>query len=652
MKKEASKLSVEELEELIAQEIGDLARIEDNLRLKQKTLAQAGHGVSKKDKNDNGLLDVLEGSTPKSSKKPENQNEAYHFGRPKTPEIIPKVSLPLGDSKFEFEGGQGKNLRGSIERGLNQAVSRASKIAKIASNQTDFVEKNKQIAAAKQNKKYQDKQDEGKSDKSVGKKQPPTTAENSKPQAEARSVSRKGKQASPQRQPEKHEKQVEKERPVSRKESKLRKVEISSDHESEEENPILMIEAQKNPKSVVKGKEPAEKNSKEAKDAKVVEDKKKTKKNKEKAEYQPETLDLCSKLNEYTKFKENMSLLNDPEETSDPELPPPEKAKPLRKKSQSKADTKGEPKADKTDRKDASKLNHQTHQTHNSKASMEDAADKAKLRAEEFLKLQINNFKEQNKENLPPARRSLSKPDLAKVSQPKHKKQKVEIPEQCSFQPMLSRKSLILAEKMGYDKERLWQSRTPKKDGYDSKNQNSEMVVNAETFQPRICGKSKAIEENKHRAQLPRHEVLHRMGEEYSQRKKRQAREKEKEQEEELKAMHFKPNCDKPKDAHLHKPWEVSIADRNEKWAQKKDERIQRLKESCERETKEECSFQPKIVSSDSPLQTKFKQSNDRLNDSQYYSSAFVKEGIKSYFTRLEQARRIKQEAKSRLGTG
>ena len=37
-------------------------------------------------------------------------------------------------------------------------------------------------------------------------------------------------------------------------------------------------------------------------------------------------------------------------------------------------------------------------------------------------------------------------------------------------------------------------------------------------------------------------------------------------------------------------------------------------------------------------------------DESQYCSSVFVKDGIKNYFTRLEQARKMKKEAQFRLG--
>lgn len=37
-------------------------------------------------------------------------------------------------------------------------------------------------------------------------------------------------------------------------------------------------------------------------------------------------------------------------------------------------------------------------------------------------------------------------------------------------------------------------------------------------------------------------------------------------------------------------------------------------------------------------------------DDSHYYSSVFVQDGIKNYFTRLEQARKMKKEAQERLG--
>ncbi len=40
----------------------------------------------------------------------------------------------------------------------------------------------------------------------------------------------------------------------------------------------------------------------------------------------------------------------------------------------------------------------------------------------------------------------------------------------------------------------------------------------------------------------------------------------------------------------------------------------------------------------------------DPPTDEQYYSSVFVKNGITNYFTRLEQARKMKKEAEQRLG--
>ena len=115
---------------------------------------------------------------------------------------------------------------------------------------------------------------------------------------------------------------------------------------------------------------------------------------KKQPEFKLETMDLCQRLNEYTKFKENVNLINQP------------------------------------DIKKEVKIEVATH-----------SIDQAKERAESFLKKQIDNFKDKKK----PVQ--FTEADLQKVSQPRFKKQAVEIVNHCSFQPMLSKKSIDIVQK-------------------------------------------------------------------------------------------------------------------------------------------------------------------------------------------------------------
>lgn len=214
--------------------------------------------------------------------------------------------------------------------------------------------------------------------------------------------------------------------------------------------------------------------------------------------------------------------------------------------------------------------------------------------------------------------------DLKKVVEPRFKREKVELPSEPSFQPMLSRKSLMIAEKMGYNGEKLWHSKTPTKtemagrgDSQDHMSQDNQAKTSspwmsrlagaqdhpgnqqsppALSFQPKICEKSKQIDGYKQRGQGgPRHEVLHQLGMEQNMKLQRRIRDKVKEEDEEIKAMSFQPKT-VPREGESFYRSGVGIADRNEQWALRKEERIQRLKESQIKAEAEQCSFKPKLV--------------------------------------------------------
>lgn len=267
------------------------------------------------------------------------------------------------------------------------------------------------------------------------------------------------------------------------------------------------------------------------------------------------------------------------------------------------------------------------------------------------------------------------KPDLAKISQPKHKKKAVELIDHCSFQPMLAKKSLEIANRLGESKERLYNNKTPSKSKgasplptatthndlpfqmqYSSfgaptfqahhavqQNQHSSVIpVEKEEFHPKICEKSRQIDEHRKRQiALPRHEVLTEIGQEYSMRKKRMQRSKEREEEEKLKALEFKPTISKPPvNPYLHKSVvDANVVDRNEQWVQRKIEKIEKLKTQLDQKETAKCSFTPVTN----------KKCEVVAETSDFCGSQFVTEGIKSYFTRLEVARRMKKEAQDRL---
>lgn len=239
---------------------------------------------------------------------------------------------------------------------------------------------------------------------------------------------------------------------------------------------------------------------------------------------------------------------------------------------------------------------------------------------------------------------------LERAVQPRHKKKPVELPEKCSFQPMLSKQSLAILDRVGYDKERLYQSKTPVKE------EDREGGP-----QPRLCEKSVHIDQHRHRPDLPRHELLSRMGEEYSHRKKKNIREKERIEKEELENFKFMPNAQEETGQRSHRTSRLqkereksllahsrdfshcSVVDRNQKWAQRREEKLSRLKQEQEANQSQICSFRPHINQATSAV-------GEKEGSEQFYSSLFVQDGIKSYFTRLEQARALKKEKEARLG--
>lgn len=398
----------------------------------------------------------------------------------------------------------------------------------------------------------------------------------------------------------------------------------------------------------------------------------------QKPAFRPETMDLFSKLEEYTKYKENLDLLNRCEEESvlggvfvreetkvqkvvkdvaasarDKEnigTNKPVKNDGGKKIEKAVAESAGEFLKNKISGfgKKEDKHNLESEKTYSSRVLQErspsakngvrtrhnpavDLSPKRSAREEKnysskvFAQAGSSPAQQKTPRGATPQKQYLAKSiDLKKVVEPRFKRDKVEMPAEPSFQPMLSRKSLLIAEKMGYNGEKLWHSKTPTKTelggrgdsqdhaSYDMQGKSSSPWMsrlpggqengahqhspNGPSFQPKICEKSKQIDGYKQRGQGgPRHEVLHQLGMEQNMKLERRIREKVKEEEEEIKAMSFQPKT-MPREGESFYRSGVGIADRNEQWALRKEERIQRLKDSQIKAEAEQCSFKPKLV--------------------------------------------------------
>ena len=199
-----------------------------------------------------------------------------------------------------------------------------------------------------------------------------------------------------------------------------------------------------------------------------------------------------------------------------------------------------------------------------------------------FIEQQLQQFKEKRRRKIKP-----SEIDYDRLMNPKHKKKPAELKTECTFQPMLSKKSLNLASKLGNTKERLY---TKKSINYS---RTPEKYVNKEnTFTPKIGAKSKYIDQKKGGHALNRHERLLQMGEKYSAKRKQKKKNKDDEEMDELKSHSFKPRTSQFKGT----AFDVSLAERASRWAEKRKEKVKRKRMEIEQRQEQICSFKPKIV--------------------------------------------------------
>jgi hypothetical protein len=72
---------------------------------------------------------------------------------------------------------------------------------------------------------------------------------------------------------------------------------------------------------------------------------------------------------------------------------------------------------------------------------------------------------------------------------------------------------------------------------------------------------------------------------------------REQEEESQFRSMSFKPDCkQKPPEKSVVTPFNADVIDRNQKWSQRREEKLSRLKMDKDKSINASCSFKPQIV--------------------------------------------------------
>ena len=117
-----------------------------------------------------------------------------------------------------------------------------------------------------------------------------------------------------------------------------------------------------------------------------------------------------------------------------------------------------------------------------------------------FLENKLNEMKQKRRNQ------QQRKIDYDRLLNPKHAKKATDLKNECTFQPMLSKKSLDLASKLGDTKSRLYSKRS-----INYTNKAGEESEKSKKFTPKINEKSKYLDEKKGGQKLSRFERLNQM---------------------------------------------------------------------------------------------------------------------------------------------
>lgn len=278
--------------------------------------------------------------------------------------------------------------------------------------------------------------------------------------------------------------------------------------------------------------------------------------------------------------------------------------------------------------------------------------------AEDFLRSKLmamknkepKNFVEKNKRNITPKKSSTSivnsknniynsyndsqviKSKSPIKWEPRVHRKKAEV-EEHSFRPMLSKNSMMIAENLPNNKERLYKC---KKNNSSDKKHQQENTEDC-TFKPKINNMSKYIDRKVNDDDKSRCDQLHQMKDYYDARKQLRLEQKKYNEEIEMQNCTFKPTKTKPSNYQAHFVVGSDIASRTEQWQKKKEEKILMAKKFKE-EVENDNSYVPKT-----------NKNYDTNNQQDYYSSTFMQQGLMEHFQRIEKAKKEKEDKENRL---
>ena len=241
-------------------------------------------------------------------------------------------------------------------------------------------------------------------------------------------------------------------------------------------------------------------------------------------------------------------------------------------------------------------------------------------------KINKNTYtKSKSKKNVSNNRRNKSNKSITKIKKNSNNKilrTKEEI--NMTFSPLLSKNSMKIVRKLN-------RSKSVKKKNYGKSQEEIDLIRKNEIRKkanPRINKKSKFLDKNSNLNELERFERLYRYSKIYSKKAKEQ---KQKKIEEELeKEIFLNSKKKKIKNSSIYNT--IDISERNLVWQNRKNQKMEKIRQEKEKEEKKNCTFKPKILG----------KNYVKKDKGMAYTSEFVKEGLINHFNRIKMAKKKK----------
>ena len=204
--------------------------------------------------------------------------------------------------------------------------------------------------------------------------------------------------------------------------------------------------------------------------------------------------------------------------------------------------------------------------------------------------------------------------------------------EDLTFKPMLSKKSMQLAQKLPSSRVRLTQ-------GLYKKSEDEEEIadLNRSHSKPKINKRSDFIDKQRSMNERPRFERLYEQAQLNKKMSEQQRIKKiEEELEKEILLNRSKtPTKRKTAERNNYFTSEADVAERNLMWKTKKEEKLEKIRNIKEMLDTRDCTFKPRLDTSQSSYK-KIVEVNP------VYTSNFARDGLKDHFTRIEIAKKNK----------